>query len=129
MGDAPAKPVTAFRTIGEVSDQFGIPRHVLRYWESRFPSLRPVQRAGKRRYYRAEDVDLIAKINTWLYKDGYTVKGVQAMLAGGSPGIAIPPRASAQTPVATPPSLIPRLIGIRDRLARALAQDDIAARL
>ena len=125
MGDAPAKPVTAFRTIGEVSDQFGIPRHVLRYWESRFPSLRPVQRAGNRRYYRAEDVDLIAKINTWLYKDGYTVKGVQAMLAGGSPGIAIPPRAV----VATPPSLIPALIKIRDRLARALAQDDIAARL
>jgi DNA-binding transcriptional MerR regulator len=125
MGDTPSKSTSVFRTIGEVSDQFGIPRHVLRYWESRFPSLRPVQRAGNRRYYRAEDVDLIAKINTWLYQDGYTVKGVQAMLAGGSPGIAIPPRAA----VSAPPSLVPALIKIRDRLARALAQDDIAARL
>ena len=125
MGDTPSKSANAFRTIGEVSDQFGIPRHVLRYWESRFPSLRPVQRAGNRRYYRVEDVDLIGKINTWLYKDGYTVKGVQAMLAGGSPGIAIPP----ETQRGAPASIIPALMKIRDQLARALAQDDVAARL
>ena len=115
------KSATAFRTIGEVSDQFSLPRHILRYWETRFPELRPLQRAGNRRYYRAEDVALVGRINHLLNSEGYTVKGVQALLGGSSV-------ASADVPVAAP-SILPALKAIRDRLARALAQDDIAARI
>lgn len=115
------KSATAFRTIGEVSDQFSLPRHILRYWETRFPELRPLQRAGNRRYYRAEDVALVGRINQLLNAEGYTVKGVQALLGGRS---VLPADAPA-----TAPSILPALKAIRDRLARALAQDDIAARL
>ncbi len=117
-----SKSATAFRTIGEVSDQFGLPRHILRYWETRFPELRPLQRAGNRRYYRAEDVALVGRINHLLNAQGYTVKGVQALLAGSS----VP---ATDVSAVAPSSILPALKAIRDRLARALAQDDIAARL
>lgn len=121
MVNTKPKSATAFRTIGEVSDQFSLPRHILRYWETRFPQLRPLQRAGNRRYYRAEDVALVGRINQLLNAEGYTVKGVQALLGGTS----VTP---ADSPVAAS-SILPALKAIRDRLARALAQDDIAARL
>lgn len=71
----------AFRTIGELSQDIGLPRHILRYWETRFPQLRPLQRAGKRRYYRPEDVALVRRIDTLLNREGYTIRGVQALLA------------------------------------------------
>lgn len=120
------KSATAFRTIGEVADQFGIQRHILRYWETRFPQLRPLQRAGNRRYYRAEDVALVGRINQLLNREGYTVKGVQALLSGANATAIDSPLA----PDAVPSSaILPALKAIRDRLARALAQDDIAARL
>lgn len=120
------KSATAFRTIGEVADQFGIQRHILRYWETRFPQLRPLQRAGNRRYYRAEDVALVGRINQLLNREGYTVKGVQALLSGAN-------ASAIDTPLAPDAvlssAILPALKAIRDRLARALAQDDIAARL
>jgi len=58
-----AKDPSAFRTIGEVSAELGIAQHILRYWESRFPQLKPLQRAGNRRYYRPEDVELVRRIH------------------------------------------------------------------
>jgi DNA-binding transcriptional MerR regulator len=75
-----AKSPEAFRTISEVSDDLDVPQHVLRFWESRFAQVRPVKRAGGRRYYRPEDVDLLRGIRALLYSDGYTIKGVQKIL-------------------------------------------------
>ncbi len=80
-GASPKSP-GAFRTIGEVSEQTGIAQHILRYWETRFPQLRPVTRAGNRRYYRPEDVALVTRIDRLLNRDGYTVRGVQQLLGG-----------------------------------------------
>lgn len=77
------KADTAFRTIGELSEELGIAPHILRYWETRFPQLRPLQRAGNRRYYRAADVALVKRIDRLLNREGYTIKGVQAALARG----------------------------------------------
>jgi DNA-binding transcriptional MerR regulator len=77
----------AFRTIGELADDLGVPQHILRYWETRFPQLRPLQRAGNRRYYRPADVALAHRIHRLLNQDGYTIRGVQQLLAtGGSAG-------------------------------------------
>lgn len=129
MVNTTPKSATAFRTIGEVSDQFGIQRHILRYWETRFPQLRPLQRAGNRRYYRVEDVALIERINHLLNREGYTVKGVQALLATANVPSAGEAAALVAQITAPPSSILPALRAIRDRLARALAQDDIAARI
>ena len=72
----------AFLTIGELATELGVPQHILRYWETRFPTLKPLQRAGNRRYYRPEDVDLARKINRLLNGEGYTVRGAQQVLSG-----------------------------------------------
>jgi DNA-binding transcriptional MerR regulator len=73
----------AFRTIREVSDELGVPQHVLRFWESRFGQVRPLKRAGGRRYYRPEDVELLRRIQELLYQDGYTIRGVQKLFRDG----------------------------------------------
>lgn len=70
----------AFRTIGELAQEIGRPQHILRYWETRFPQLRPLQRAGGRRYYRPEDVALVRRIDALLHRDGYTIRGVRQLL-------------------------------------------------
>ncbi|MEI8394290.1 MAG: MerR family transcriptional regulator [Rhodospirillaceae bacterium] len=75
-----AKSATAFRTISEVSDELEVPQHVLRFWETKFPQVRPLKRGGGRRYYRPEDVTLLRKIQRLLYSEGYTIKGVQRLL-------------------------------------------------
>lgn len=80
-----SKQAGAFLTIGELSAQLGVPQHILRYWETRFPELRPLQRAGNRRYYRPEDVELASTIHRLLNVEGYTVKGAQQALAGKGP--------------------------------------------
>jgi DNA-binding transcriptional MerR regulator len=85
MADASAKSEQAFRTIGELADELGVPQHILRYWETRFSQLKPLQRAGNRRYYRPADVALARRIHRLLDKDGYTIRGVQQLLAGGEP--------------------------------------------
>lgn len=72
----------AFRTIGEVAQAFGIKQHVLRYWEEQFPSLKPLKRAGGRRYYRPEDVALVGEINRLLYQEGFTIRGAKQALSG-----------------------------------------------
>ena len=74
------KSPEAFRTISEVADELDVPQHVLRFWEGRFAQIKPVKRAGGRRYYRPEDVDLLRGIRTLLYGDGFTIKGVQKIL-------------------------------------------------
>jgi DNA-binding transcriptional MerR regulator len=74
------KSPEAFRTISEVAGELDVPQHVLRFWESRFTQVKPTKRAGGRRYYRPEDVDLLRGIRTLLYSDGYTIKGVQKVL-------------------------------------------------
>ena len=73
----------AFRTISEVAQELEVPQHVLRFWESRFREIRPMKRGGGRRYYRPEDIDLLRRIRSLLYDDGYTIKGVQRLLKEG----------------------------------------------
>jgi DNA-binding transcriptional MerR regulator len=120
---APDKAAGAFRTIGEVSQDTGLPQHILRYWETRFAQLRPLQRAGKRRYYRPEDVALIRRIDDLLNQQGYTIRGVQKLLATeGRGGAAVEAIATPIAPVPVPGSPIDlsALKTIRDLLARAL---------
>ena len=74
------KSVAAFRTISEVSAELDVPQHVLRFWESKFTQLRPLKRGGGRRYYRPEDLVLLRRIHGLLYREGYTIKGVQRVL-------------------------------------------------
>jgi DNA-binding transcriptional MerR regulator len=81
MKGASDKKPGAFRTIGELAQDIGRPQHILRYWETRFPQLRPLQRAGGRRYYRAEDVALVRRIDSLLGREGYSIRGVQRLLA------------------------------------------------
>lgn len=80
-GDRPLrKSPAAFRTIAEVAGELELPPHVLRFWESKFPQVKPLKRRGGRRYYRPEDIDLLRQIRTLLYTDGYTIRGVQRLL-------------------------------------------------
>ncbi len=90
-----AKSASAFRTIGEVADDLDVPQHVLRFWESKFPQLKPLKRGGGRRYYRPEDIRLLRRIRQCLYQDGYTIRGVQKLL--GEPSGA-PPDDRPSTP-------------------------------
>ena len=98
------KSANAFRTISEVSDQLDIPQHVLRFWETRLAQIRPLKRAGGRRYYRPEDVELLRRIRSLLYQQGYTIKGVQKLLrepgtrSGGADPVSVPPRAESPRP-------------------------------
>jgi DNA-binding transcriptional MerR regulator len=79
------KSAEAFRTISEVSLELDVPQHVLRFWESRFTQVRPIKRAGGRRYYRPEDVDLLRGIRALLYTDGMTIRGAQKVLRDKGP--------------------------------------------
>ncbi len=74
------KAPDAFRTISEAAEELDVPQHVLRFWETRFSQVRPMKRAGGRRYYRPQDVDLLRGIRRLLYDEGYTIKGVQKIL-------------------------------------------------
>jgi len=130
LATAGQKDPGALLTIGELSDQLGVPQHILRYWETRFPQLKPMQRAGNRRYYRPADVELARRIHHLLGQEGYTVRGVQKLLRDRS--------AAEVTPIIAAPAPPPqeqhedfgdrrqsgidvfRLIALRDRLAGAL---------
>ena len=117
------KAPDAFRTIGELSAELGVAQHILRYWETKFPQLKPLQRAGNRRYYRAEDVALARRIHRLLSEEGYTVKGVQKLLRSkGAAEDAMPQPAAYQMP-STPKVAaldVDRLRSVRDQLAAAL---------
>ncbi|ODP37584.1 MerR family transcriptional regulator [Sphingomonas turrisvirgatae] len=116
MPVGPDKGPNAFRTIGELAQEIGRPQHILRYWETRFPQLKPLQRAGGRRYYRPDDVALVRRIDTLLARDGYTIRGVQRLLASET---AVKPAAA---PVSDARGVI-SLRAVRDALARALRDD------
>jgi DNA-binding transcriptional MerR regulator len=139
-----AKSASAFRTISEVSDDIGVPQHVLRFWETKFPAIKPMKRGGNRRYYRPEDIQLLQAINRLLYTDGYTIKGVQKLIkdrgaravigGAGAPGEVLAPAAPSDLFVSEQPTDAgglgaPQLVelrAIRDRLAQALAQSRAA---
>jgi len=124
VSDSPRKSDQAFRTIGELADELGVPQHILRYWETRFPQLRPLQRAGNRRYYRPADVSLAHRIHRLLNQDGYTIRGVQQLLdsgAGDGEEMAAP---AASQPAAKEGGIpIEELRAIRDMLSDALDRD------
>jgi DNA-binding transcriptional MerR regulator len=109
----------ALRTISEVAELVGLPQHILRYWETRFSQLRPLQRAGNRRYYRAEDVALVQQIDKLLNRDGYTIAGVQKLLSSRARS-----KAEPVSPDVTKPdrktNLLTELKAMRDDLSRAL---------
>ena len=73
------KSPEAFRTISEAAEDLGLPQHVLRFWETRFPQIKPLKRGGGRRYYRPDDVELLRAVKHLLYGEGYTIKGVQRL--------------------------------------------------
>jgi DNA-binding transcriptional MerR regulator len=95
------KAPTAFRTISEVADDLHIPQHVLRFWETKFPQLKPLKRGGGRRYYRPEDIALLRRISDLLYTQGYTIKGVQRLLRDGTDEG--PQATTAELPLGDPP--------------------------
>lgn len=112
----------AFRTIGEISTELGVPQHVLRYWETKFPQLRPLQRAGNRRYYRPAEVALVRRIHRLLNEEGYTMRGAQKLLES-SEGISPPDPPQPAVASAEPSTSIDlnRLMLLRDRLRAAIA--------
>ena len=91
------KSASAFRTISEVAKELGLPQHVLRFWEGKFPQIKPMKRGGGRRYYRPEDLKLLARVRDLLYNDGYTIKGVQKLLKDDPTGTADSDENSAAT--------------------------------
>ena len=126
------KSPEAYRTIREVADSLDLPQHVLRFWETRFPQIRPLKRAGGRRYYRPDDIERLKLIKRLLYDEGYTIKGVQKLfkeqgvqaLSAGAlspPGPSAEAASPAEPPVET--SQGPDAAAIRPRLA----DDEIAA--
>ena len=73
------KSKAAFRTIAEVAEELGVATHVLRFWETKFPQIKPMKRSGGRRYYRPDDVELVRRIRDFLYEKRYTIEGVQKL--------------------------------------------------
>ncbi len=126
MQGSDEKSPDAYRTISEVAEGIELPQHVLRFWETRFPQIKPLKRGGGRRYYRREDVELLKAIKSLLYDRGYTIRGVQTLLreqgvqrvisGGGEPA---QPTLKAPAPRAEPNFAPPPAPGPRSRLAAA----------
>ena len=109
----------AYRTIREVADSMDLPQHVLRFWETRFPQIRPLKRAGGRRYYRPEDIERLRLIRRLLYDEGYTIKGVQKLFKEqGVQALSIAGEPAPAADVA---------MGVRPNVASKVAEDDLAA--
>lgn len=100
------KSASAYRTISEVAEDIDVPAHVLRFWESKFPAVKPLKRGGGRRYYRPEDVEALRRIRKLLYEDGFTIRGVQKLLKshGGKPpaGVTAAAAEEAEAPAPLP---------------------------
>lgn len=120
------KAPTAFRTISEVADDLNIPQHVLRFWESKFPQLKPLKRGGGRRYYRPEDIALLKRVGDLLYTQGYTIKGVQRLLRDGTDEG--PQPMALELPLGDPPPVgdDPEILALRTALTEL---EDIARAL
>lgn len=82
MQNKMTKKAGAFKTISEVADHLQVEQHVLRFWETKFTQIKPLKRGGGRRYYRPEDVSVLERVHSLLYKEGYTIKGAQNVLKG-----------------------------------------------
>jgi DNA-binding transcriptional MerR regulator len=123
MAGDDAKAAGAMLAIGELAVRIGVPTHVLRYWETRFPQLKPLQRSGRRRYYRAEDVALAEHIHHLLHVRGFTVEGARKALSEPDAARAAP-SISATRDAAAPPRAagipVEALVALRQRLAAAL---------
>src|ERR1700712_5783481 len=103
------KSADAFRTISEVAEDLDLPQHIVRFWETRFPQIRPLKRAGGRRFYRPSDVLLLTAIRQLLYGEGYTIKGVQRLLKEqGTKAIQ-----TGQNPAASP--ILPEDFGLENK--------------
>ncbi|MBU0865233.1 MAG: MerR family transcriptional regulator [Alphaproteobacteria bacterium] len=122
--DDNGKASGAMLAIGELADRIGVPTHVLRYWETRFPQLKPLQRSGRRRYYRAEDVALAERIHHLLHVQGFTVEGARKALSDGSAKVAVtaPTVPATGNGAAREGTGVPveALVALRARLAAAL---------
>lgn len=122
-----AKGPNAFRTISEAADELGVPQHVLRFWETKFSFIRPMKRAGGRRFYRPQDIAVLRGVRALLHDEGYTIKGVQKLhkeqgvrrLAGVGEGEAIP-QTAAEEAVFPQGTAMDAADAVRDRLAFAL---------
>ena len=121
-----AKGPEAFRSISEAADELGVPQHVLRFWETKFSFIRPMKRAGGRRFYRPYDIAILRQIQRLLHEEGYTIKGVQKLqreqglrrfMAAETP--ATPP-AAAETTLAAPAANTNLSGDARARLTEAL---------
>src|SRR5918996_1700882 len=115
-GARPAKSAAAFRTISEVADELEVAQHVLRFWESKFPQVRPLKRGGGRRYYRPEDVELLRQIPSLLYEGGQHALGDEPRVAIGGRDL----RGSPELPLERSdlsPELRARLYELRSELA------------
>ena len=128
---AGSKAPGAFLTIGEVAKLLGVRQHVLRYWEDQFSQLRPLTRAGGRRYYRTEDVALAAEINRLLHGEGFTIRGARQLLSvrgsKSEPASHAPVAGEAAPAPAADPAIASYLRVLRNRLASALERDAAAA--
>jgi DNA-binding transcriptional MerR regulator len=115
---ADGKDQDALRTIGEVSAALGVRQHVLRYWEAQFPMLQPLKRSGGRRYYRPEDVGLVATIDRLVHREGYTLRGARLAIEGGEEKPAAV--SAAPSSISKRSEIAQELRVIRDELAAAL---------
>ena len=109
------KAESAYRTITEVAELLQVQASVLRFWETQFHQIKPIKRMG-RRYYKAEDVVLLARIRDYLYKEGYTIKGVQKRLKTDTPDDT-PPVAETEFATASHDAFVQEIMDIRDSLA------------
>ena len=124
---ADGKDPEAFRTIGEVAQVLGVKQHVLRYWEEQFPMLKPLTRAGGRRYYRPSDVALIAEINRLLHHEGFTIRGARQALSGkgakvDSSPLPVPTGEEATRADRVGDGVAAQIRVVREDLSRALQQ-------
>ena len=127
------KSPDAFRTISEAAEELDVPQHVLRFWETRFTQIKPMKRAGGRRYYRPADVELLKGIRSLLYKEGYTIRGVQKILkedgasyvAGVGRGEIVPRKREGEMATAPPPGTAKAA----PRLSKAAAAKALRLRL
>jgi len=125
-----AKGPEAFRSISEASDALGVPQHVLRFWETKFSFIRPMKRAGGRRFYRPQDIVVLAEVRRLLHEEGYTIKGVQKLHREmgarrfAAPGDAAPdeppPDPDAPAPEPIPSGSVTLDDAARQRLTEAL---------
>ncbi|HEV7156980.1 MAG TPA: MerR family transcriptional regulator [Caulobacteraceae bacterium] len=127
-----AKSAEAFRTISEAADELGVAQHVLRFWETKFSFIKPMKRAGGRRFYRPADIQVLARVRRLLHQEGYTIKGVQKLYResglnaplpeAGSPSVAANGLSAGRVSTGRLAAVIVDLEAAKLRLDQALGQ-------